>query len=64
MGFHTEWQSRSAERLQEKLAVLPLRDGDLDCEALGRSPDEFTRESANESQAECGFALAVFLEEN
>jgi hypothetical protein len=41
-----------------------MRDGDLDCEALGRSPDEFVLEFANESRAEYDIALAAFLDEN
>jgi hypothetical protein len=61
--FHKEWQDHSMVKIQETLATLPMRDGDLDCEVLGRNPEELALEFANESRAEYDIALAAFLEE-
>ena len=44
-AFHKDWQNRSIETIQENLRTLPIQDGELDCEALGRSPDEFALDS-------------------
>jgi hypothetical protein len=62
--FRRDWQSSWVERLKENLAKLPMRDGDLDCEALGQSPDALARDFAHEHEAEYDFALSAFLAEN
>jgi hypothetical protein len=53
-----------ARIVSAKLAGLPMKDGDLGCDALGKSPDELARIFAEERLAEYEIALARFLEEN
>lgn len=63
-GFHEKWQSQWLESFHQKLAGLPMKDGDLDCDALRKSPDELARIFAEERLAEYDVALARFLEVN
>jgi hypothetical protein len=63
-GFHEKWQSQWLESFQQKSAGLPTKDGDLDCDALGKSPDELARIFAEERLTEFDTALPRFLEEN
>jgi hypothetical protein len=62
--FLRDLEDRWIKRFQEKLESLPIRDGDLDCEALGRTPQELGRDFAEEKLAIIESALAAFLEDH